>query len=356
MKIIQVIDTLNLGGAERMVVNISNTFVEEGHDVTLLVTREVGPLSKKIFKQVRLLCLFKKSIFDFFALARLYKIINEIRPDIIHAHSSSIFWILFIKLFKKDLFIIWHDHNGKRNELRVLKNIFYIIFSPLLNRIISVNQELKAWSLKYMLLDSNYIEFIPNFPFLSIAKEIKKNELNILYLANLRHPKDHLNFLESINLLEPLHQKKINKVFFVGKHKQDHYYNEIIEYINSNRLNDLVEIIGSDDNVETFLYNSKIGIISSVSEGLPVSLLEYGLAGLAVIVTDVGQCAEVVGFGKYGKVISIKNPQELANALIYYLDNQSNIDGMGLAFKNHIYSNYGPKNFCNQYFQLVGKE
>ena len=46
--------------------------------------------------------------------------------------------------------------------------------------------------------------------------------------------------------------------------------------------------------IKFILSQTSIGVLSSESEGLPLALLEYGLAKIPVLVTDVGQCKVVV--------------------------------------------------------------
>ena len=55
-------------------------------------------------------------------------------------------------------------------------------------------------------------------------------------------------------------------------------------------------------------FASVIGVLSSVSEGFPLALVEYGLAGLPVVSTDVGQCSEMLDNGKAGMLVAAGNP------------------------------------------------
>lgn len=53
---------------------------------------------------------------------------------------------------------------------------------------------------------------------------------------------------------------------------------------------------------------------SSVTEGLPVSILEAGLSGVCVVCTDVGGCSELLrnGTRSFGRLTSAKNVQMIA--------------------------------------------
>jgi glycosyltransferase involved in cell wall biosynthesis len=112
-------------------------------------------------------------------------------------------------------------------------------------------------------------------------------------------------------------------------------------------------ILGSDTETSKLLEKASIGILCSSSEGLPVSLLEYGLAGLPVVVTDVGQCAEVVCFGKFGKISKPKDPENLSNSILELLEDIDESKRMGIAFKMHIETEYGAQKFLKHYLEFI---
>lgn len=359
MKIFQLIDTLSLGGSERMAVNISNSLSMEGHDVVLISTRASGNLEKYLLPKIEKFALAKKSFFDFRAFFNLRKLIKKYNPDIIHAHSSSIFWAALASfLTKSSAKIIWHDHNGKRAKNPCLSNFPYVFISILIDRIICVNEELLQWSKKYMWVRKSSIYYLPNFPYLNKIKNTnsKNGKINILNIANLREPKDHSNLLKAFKMLlenVPSLSEKV-KLLLVGKKNMDSdYYKDIEFFIKQNNLSGHVDFVGEIQNVEKFLYESNIGVISSKSEGLPVSLLEYGLAGLPVVVTDIGQCAEVVGNGQFGNVVPPQNPEVLAKALASLILDPEASKKMGISFKEHVEKAYGAKKFLQSYYKLI---
>lgn len=360
MKIFQIIDTLSLGGAERMAVNISNALFEEGHEAILISTRSSGNLQNYLNPGVRRYALGKGNFFDIRALLRFKRLINIHKPDVIHAHSSSIFWAVIISILSgSSARIIWHDHNGKRSNNSLFSNLPYILVSIFIDCIICVNAELLQWSVKYTFVNRKSIKFLPNFPHLNNEKDDICNEnekIKIVNIANLREPKDHLNLVKALKILLENAPNLSNKLILslVGKKNTSTvYFKELESFIELNGLVDYINFEGETQNVEKYLYNSNIGVISSKFEGLPVSLLEYGLAGLPVVVTDVGQCAEVVGQGKYGEVVPVQNPEALAKALESLLKHQGNLKNIGMSFKEHVKKEYGAKKFLLSYYELI---
>ncbi len=80
----------------------------------------------------------------------------------------------------------------------------------------------------------------------------------------------------------------------------------------------------------------KVGLVvlSSISEALPLSVLEAFAAGIPVVTTDVGSCAELIygatpedrALGAAGEVVGIANPQALAEAAVSLLADQEGWD------------------------------
>ena len=67
------------------------------------------------------------------------------------------------------------------------------------------------------------------------------------------------------------------------------------------------------EDIQHILSQATIGVLSSKSEGLPISLLEYGLAKLPAIVTNVGECNLIIKNLSF--IVPPSNSIILANAL-----------------------------------------
>lgn len=74
---LQIIDTLRIGGAERMAINIANGLSNKNVESHICATRHEGQLKAALNSEVFYLFLNKKSVFDFKALFRLKKYIKK---------------------------------------------------------------------------------------------------------------------------------------------------------------------------------------------------------------------------------------------------------------------------------------
>jgi glycosyltransferase involved in cell wall biosynthesis len=82
------------------------------------------------------------------------------------------------------------------------------------------------------------------------------------------------------------------------------------------KVADKVEFAGQQLNVAPFMNSTQAFVMSSRSEGLPMSLLQAMSIGLPSIVTDVGGMAEVVRLAQGGFVVPVGQPEEYAKALL----------------------------------------
>ena len=95
---------------------------------------------------------------------------------------------------------------------------------------------------------------------------------------------------------------------------------------------------GLQQNPEALMSQADLGVLSSLSEGLPMTLLEYAQAEIPVVVTDVGACAEVVA--ENGLVVPPQNPEALAQAMHQLIQNPERAKKMATGLKSRVESHY----------------
>jgi len=315
MRVLQLIDSLNAGGAERMSVNIANALSTRIDTSFLCATRKEGVLKESINKNVIYFFLNKNKAIDIKAIRSLNSFIKQYEIEIIHAHSTSFFLATLIKFLNNRLIIVWHDHYGESEHLNKRKYKALRFCSNYFSHIFSVNSCLETWAKTH--LKTKKSSYLPNFPIQDSSKPMTKllgeNGKRILHLANLRPQKDHITLLNAFKI--------VNDNFFdwtlhlVGKEFNDDYALSIKTFIKQNNLENHVFVYGSCTDISNILNQSDIGVLSSKSEGLPVSLLEYGLIMLPVVATNVGDCNKVISNTNEGILVEPDNDIVLSKAI-----------------------------------------
>lgn len=356
MRVVQLIDSLEAGGAERMAVSYANSLYSKVDFSGLVVTRTEGNLKELLNTNISYLFLERKKIVDYKALIKLRKYILFNKIDYIHAHSTSIYFAVLLKIFLPNIKIIWHDHYGKSEMLEKRKRAILQFCSFFMNGIISVNHKLKNWADKKLFC--RHVIYLPNFTGNSdIFQETTLNGIKgkrIVCLANLRPQKNHFLLLKVAELIT----KKYPDWTFhlIGKNFNDCYSREIETIIQQKKLSNVVFLYGSRKDILSILKNSTIGVLTSDSEGLPVSLLEYGFAKLPVISTDVGEISQVVKDRVNGLVVNVNDEKMFSNALIELIENIGLREEMGVKLYKKIKEIYSEEPVVLKYLSWINEK
>ncbi|WP_299367863.1 glycosyltransferase [Winogradskyella sp.] len=341
IRVLQIIDTLNTGGAERLAVNYANGLTQSHINSHLCATRYEGPLLESLEDEVGYIFLNRKSTLDFSAVFRLRSYISKNKINIIHAHSSSFFIGTLLKISMPRLKLIWHDHYGNsefldKRPIRTLK-----FCSLQFSKIFSVNKTLETWA-KHKLWCKD-VEYIKNFPVLKTFKnhltKLKGEEgKRILCLANLREQKNHVALLEAFKLVKNDYPDWT--LHCVGKDFKDDYSALFFSEIKRHELQEHVFFYDSKSDILNILQQTAIGILVSKSEGLPLAMLEYGLGGLPVICTNVGDCGLLIPDSSYGILLHDDSDENIAKAIKSFIKGEAYRKSCAKKFSKLIFESY----------------
>jgi len=103
----------------------------------------------------------------------------------------------------------------------------------------------------------------------------------------------------------------------------------LIKYCNKFGIMENVEFLGHVKNVNDYLHKSKIFLLSSEAEGMPVAVLEAMATGLAVIATNVGDTSDIITDMENGILINPNDSENLLKKIKYLLENPSEIERLG---------------------------
>ena len=124
------------------------------------------------------------------------------------------------------------------------------------------------------------------------------------------------------------------------------------DLVNKENLSDRVHFIGYRDKAFNLIPYFDVFVLSSYSEGLPITLLEAQQAGIPIVATRVGEVPEVLGNGMYGKLVKSGDPEELAKAVEEVYSNRQEARAKALAAKEWTLKEYSLENMASKYFEL----
>jgi glycosyltransferase involved in cell wall biosynthesis len=315
--VLHMVDSLEIGGAERMAVNLVNSLPRDRFTVHLCTTRGEGPLAVEVKPDIRRLRLNRKWRFDPLALLRLIRYLRSNHILIIHAHSSTLFLARLAAATVPKARVLWHDHYG-RSMPSARSTLLYLLATQRIAGVISVNAKLAEWARTRLRLPAAIVWQLNNF---AVRTQRPKplstlpghEGLRVVCVANFKPEKGHRDLLRAIAIVRQ--RVPHVRLLLVGTTSDAKYRLVLENDLRRLDLTDSVSFLEQRRDVEQILAQCSVGVLSSHHEGLPLALLEYGLARLAVVATDVGECAAVLGGGAFGIIVHARQPLALASAI-----------------------------------------
>lgn len=349
IRVLQIVDTLDSGGMERVAVNVANTLRRDRFEFALCTTRRDGALASLVAPDVKRLRLDRRVRFDPGAIRRLGSFITANDIHILHAHGSSLFTAIGGAFFPPYPAIVWHDHYGPRNVRS--STSLYRLASRRVSAVISVNEELAEWARRTLAVRHDRVWYVPNFVPESTISGIEpllpgRPGLRVACVANLRPLKNHPDLLRAFAIVHK--QFPDARLLLVGATNDDAYLRIVRGMIEEHQLSDHVAVMGYREDVSAILRQCDVGVLSSTAEGFPLALVEYGLAGLAVVASAVGQSPEILDGGKAGLLTRPRDPAQFAEAMLSLLHSPTLRVRFGQRLRNHVRSRFSQESVSEQ--------
>ena len=115
-----------------------------------------------------------------------------------------------------------------------------------------------------------------------------------------------------------------------------------------------VFFVGERRDVPRLLRAADVGVLASVREGLPLSILEYMAAALPVVATDVGGVAEAVEDGTSGFLIAPYDAAAMARRIVELLRRPADAAEMGAAGRRTVEGPFSLDTMVRSYARLYG--
>jgi glycosyltransferase involved in cell wall biosynthesis len=283
MKILQVIDTLNVGGAEKVFVDICNILYENDIKITSFFLLDAGILNEELNENIPVIELNRTNKWSLAKMQRCSKILKQY--DIVHCHFRHVYKYIALvsKIFNVKSKIILHDHYG---SIDIDKEIPFLLNSFLKpNYYIGVSRSLQQWAENSLKIKSGNVFVLENIISKSNLKQDYSNASDLILVSNIKPVKNNKFGLELIEKLNA-------SLLLVGQNQNNTYYAEILKKKNSNDSN--CNIDSSIKNVQPILHCFKLGLHTSMSESGPLVLIEYLAQGLPFLAYETGEVSKIL--------------------------------------------------------------
>jgi glycosyltransferase involved in cell wall biosynthesis len=124
---------------------------------------------------------------------------------------------------------------------------------------------------------------------------------------------------------------------------------ELEKLVADNDLGDKIQFSGIRGDIPELLSIMNLFVLPSVSEGVPMVLLEAMAAGKPVISTEVGDIPQIIRHGYSGWLIPPKNTEALAAAMEELIQDSNKAERLALAAREEVKNRFSAKNMASQY-------
>lgn len=311
------IDTLGYGGAEKVLVNLVNGLDKSKYNITVLTIFDAGVNKKYLDENIKYKYIFKNvfrgnvTYFKLFSPEYLYKKYIRDKFDIVisylegnttrilsgcpYVDTKKIAWI-HVEMSKTDRIYPYRSLKECYNCYKKYDKIIGVSKSV----IDSFSSHLSGFEnlcVKYNTIDTDYIKNSSLIPVEDI--HLNDNYINLVSVGRLIPQKSYMRLLHVINKI------KIDfpnvRLYIIGVGSQQKL---LQSYINNNRLNDIVFLLGFKDNPWKYVSKCDLFICSSIAEGFSTAVSEALILGVPVVTTLCSGMYELLGNNEYGMIVN----------------------------------------------------
>lgn len=206
--------------------------------------------------------------------------------------------------------------------------------------------------------EASKIEIIPNGVDITKYEGLNHDKPNDAFyigaIIRVVPIKDIKTMIQSFSLIK---EEVPNAVFFImGSFEEDEsYYEECLQLVNSLQLRD-VKFTGAV-NIKDYIGKMDVLMLTSISEGQPLAILEGMASGKPFVATNVGSCKELLeglddGIGPAGMVTPVMHYELLAQAVIKLCNNVKLRTDMGKNARDRVRLHYRQEDVISNYRRL----
>lgn len=360
MKILEIIPQLSQGGAERFVIDLCNEMSKE-HEVVLVVLHNVdnhGFFRKELSKRVRLISMNKRMGMDWKLFFRLAKLIRKEKPDVVHTHLRGIVYTFLSYIFPSKIKFVHTVHNDAKMEAGGGVSKWCRKFAFGLKRVhpVTISEESQRSFNEFYHLPSTLIyngrpayDFNTNIS--KVQQELENIKTNkqakiIVNIARIQPQKNQLPLAKAIDNLNK--QGYAVELAIIGN-KADKQIVNNIEALNS----PYVHLLDVRTNPRDYMRAADAFCLSSIYEGMPITLIECFSVGTIPLCTPVGGIVNMIEDGENGLLANSSSQDDIEDMLKRYLYLKTNSITVFKKNSYETFTKFNMKTCYNNYLSIM---
>ncbi len=361
IRILHVLDTLNIGGLENGVINLINNSDPSKFEHHVCCLRHAGPMTERLNQPNIEIFSINKSPKDYLLAFRLAKRIRRLRPQIVHARNWGTIDAVIAAKMAGSPCILYSEHgreasdvqgtSSRRNYLRrfLLRHVHHIV---------TVSDDIRQWLIDKVALPPLSISTIRNGVDTDIfcpAEDKKTAKRNLGFepetiligaVGRLDPVKNYHMLLKALEL-----QKSSPGEFAVAVVGDGPQRADLEQFAVSHGLKH-THFLGTKSDIPRYLQAFDIFVQTSLAEGISNSILEAMACGLPIIATRVGGNSEILEDNRTATLVAPDDAMELARQIQSYVTDDEKRARIGRAARQSCVSNFSLRSMVSAYEAL----
>ena len=372
-RILQIIPNMEIGGAERTVLEITS-FLKDKEFSSLVLTsggKLIGELEKENIEVIKLK-IDKKNPYSIIKNFFLFiKIFREKKIDLVHVRSRAPAWsaIFAAKKIGIPVLTTWHGHVSNSSFIKKIYNSIMLKGDAVIaNSAYTAERISKIYN-----IDLNKIDIISrgvnvgsfegskfsNTEISNMKKiwSVDDNKIIILFPARLTRWKGHLVTIEAINLLKK--EKFFDQVIFLfagEKAGAENYIKKLNSIITKFKLQENIKLVERIENMPLAYHASDIVLSPSIEpEPFGRIPIEAQAAGKTIIASDHGAVKDTIKNGNNFTGFKVKpnDPQALSIAIKQSITmDKKDLTKMHERAISNVKNNFSLENMCKKTLEV----
>ena len=361
----------HIGGVEKVVFDLCIQLIRNGHEVCVFTLNIPKTNKNEIYQGIRIIrvdgydlsgILGLQSAISIKGWFELKKIIQDFKPDIIHAHNLFFLTTLMGMFMKKKFHIptITTLHLGSLENIYGIKGWLVKKIESTMGKIVNKHSDLVIAGSEQLRkngirigINPSKCVVIPNavdLGYFKIERKYSSKPHKIIFIGRLISAKGPMILIESAK--QVINKIPNTKFFFVG---DGPLLNNLEEYSTKNNFSKNISFMGKINDIRTIMKETDIYVRPSLTDGMPYGILEAMATGLPVIATNIAGTPDIISHGKTGYLIKPNDSRELANAIIELLTNPRYLENLAKNGLKLVKSEYGWEKIYQNYQKMYQK-
>lgn len=359
-RILLVLPSLERGGGERVLLQLSGLFIDAGREVHIVALLGGGPLRPLVPNNVTLHELVDASdavnglALAWRAFPRLISLIRRLRPDAVLSTmtGTNLLTVLARMLGRVHTRLVLREAASLVNTKSALKRLAMRWLYKSADGFVAVSsgvaQDLCGLGLAgdrvHVIRNPVDVERLQLLAGVGHSLLEQGDEPYVVSLGRLAEQKDHLTLLRAYAASE---LRASHRLVIVG---EGEWHQRLMVLVDELGLVDRVQFTGAMNNPYRVLADAKLHILSSRWEGYPNVLLEALALGVPVVSTDCPYGPqEILDHGRYGRLAPVADVAALAGAM----DEELRWPSLGVAA---VLTRHRPQVIASNYLALLDNE